>query len=92
LMSISCGQELEGSTKSEKLEGTKHFLLDHKEVLDRFGRYPHRNGKLGRETTPEELRSKRGWMSRILCQDGLKVKDSREGTKSIPTGRTRKNK
>jgi uncharacterized protein (DUF924 family) len=47
-------QELEGSSASKQLEGTKHFLLDHKKVLDRFGRYPYRNGKLGRETTPEE--------------------------------------
>ena len=27
----------------------------HKEVIDRFGRYPHRNLALGRESTAEEL-------------------------------------
>lgn len=27
---------------------------DHKAVIDRFGRYPHRNAALGRENTPEE--------------------------------------
>jgi len=27
----------------------------HKAVLDRFGRYPHRNAILGRPSTPEEL-------------------------------------
>lgn len=32
----------------------KGMLLDHKTVLDRFGRYPHRNGKLGRANTPDE--------------------------------------
>jgi uncharacterized protein (DUF924 family) len=26
----------------------------HKEIVDRFGRFPHRNEVLGRETTPEE--------------------------------------
>ena len=27
----------------------------HKAIIDRFGRYPHRNEILGRESTPEEL-------------------------------------
>jgi len=27
---------------------------DHKALIDRFGRYPHRNPALGRENTPEE--------------------------------------
>ncbi|MFK7897317.1 MAG: DUF924 family protein [Myxococcota bacterium] len=27
----------------------------HKEIIDRFGRYPHRNGILGRTSTAEEL-------------------------------------
>jgi uncharacterized protein (DUF924 family) len=26
----------------------------HKDIIDRFGRFPHRNACLGRETTPEE--------------------------------------
>ena len=29
--------------------------LRHKTILDRFGRYPHRNSILGRVSTPEEL-------------------------------------
>lgn len=29
--------------------------LNHKEVIDRFGRYPHRNAVLGRKSTPEEV-------------------------------------
>lgn len=36
-------------------EYTKQSELEHKTVIDRFGRYPHRNEKLGRESTPEEL-------------------------------------
>lgn len=30
------------------------FAHAHKEIIDRFGRFPHRNAALGRETTPEE--------------------------------------
>jgi uncharacterized protein (DUF924 family) len=29
--------------------------LRHKAIIDRFGRYPHRNKILGRTSTPEEL-------------------------------------
>jgi uncharacterized protein (DUF924 family) len=36
-------------------ERQKDFELQHKKVIDDFGRYPHRNVKLGRESTPEEL-------------------------------------
>lgn len=28
----------------------------HKEIIDRFGRYPHRNEQLGRESTDEEIK------------------------------------
>jgi len=31
------------------------FELRHKAIIDRFGRYPHRNPALGRASTPEEL-------------------------------------
>ena len=31
------------------------YALRHKEIIDRFGRYPHRNAMLGRESTGEEL-------------------------------------
>lgn len=30
------------------------FELKHKAIIDRFGRYPHRNQVLGRDSTPEE--------------------------------------
>lgn len=33
---------------------TLDFELKHKAIIDRFGRYPHRNAVLGRETTAEE--------------------------------------
>jgi uncharacterized protein (DUF924 family) len=31
------------------------FELRHKAIIDRFGRYPHRNATLGRASTPEEI-------------------------------------
>lgn len=36
------------------------FELKHKAIIDRFGRYPHRNVFLGRDTTLEELEFLKG--------------------------------
>ncbi len=36
-------------------EGNLHFELRHKAIIDRFGRYPHRNEILGRDSTVEEI-------------------------------------
>jgi uncharacterized protein (DUF924 family) len=36
-------------------KGNHDFELRHKTIIDRFGRYPHRNEMLGRESTAEEL-------------------------------------
>lgn len=36
------------------LEGTLGYEKKHKAIIDRFGRYPHRNEILGRESTAEE--------------------------------------
>ncbi|MDH3595660.1 MAG: DUF924 domain-containing protein, partial [Rhodospirillales bacterium] len=30
------------------------YAVRHRDVVARFGRFPHRNAALGRETTPEE--------------------------------------
>jgi uncharacterized protein (DUF924 family) len=30
------------------------YAIDHRDIIERFGRFPHRNPALGRETTPEE--------------------------------------
>lgn len=35
--------------------GNYDFEVRHKAIIDRFGRYPHRNEVLGRTSTPEEL-------------------------------------
>jgi uncharacterized protein (DUF924 family) len=37
------------------LEGSYDYEIKHKNIIDRFGRYPHRNKILGRESTPEEI-------------------------------------
>lgn len=44
-MQLFCSIGDENTVKYEKL---------HKKIIDRFGRYPHRNAVLGRETTDEE--------------------------------------
>lgn len=36
-------------------ENNYEFELRHKAIVDRFGRYPHRNKILGRESTPDEI-------------------------------------
>lgn len=41
----------------EKLnENGLKYEITHKEIIDRFGRYPHRNEIMGRKSTPEELK------------------------------------
>ncbi|MCB1198946.1 MAG: DUF924 domain-containing protein, partial [Deltaproteobacteria bacterium] len=37
------------------LENNLKFEMMHKKIIDRFGRYPHRNKILGRTSTPEEI-------------------------------------
>ena len=37
------------------IEGNLDFELRHKAIIDRFGRYPHRNAILGRASSTEEL-------------------------------------
>ncbi len=34
--------------------GMSQWAMKHKVIVDRFGRFPHRNACLGRESTPEE--------------------------------------
>ena len=37
------------------MENNYQFELKHKKIIERFGRYPHRNQILNRTSTPEEL-------------------------------------
>ena len=42
------------------IESYINFAKSHKEVIDRFGRFSHRNAALGRETNPEEVEFLKG--------------------------------
>ncbi len=39
----------------EGLRGGLDYAIRHREVIERFGRFPHRNETLGRQSTPEEI-------------------------------------
>jgi len=41
-------------------EGWTHFARMHKELIDRFGRFPHRNAVLNRQSTAEEIEAMKG--------------------------------
>ena len=41
--------------KERAPQHTHDFELKHRQIVDRFGRYPHRNAVLGRASTAEEL-------------------------------------
>ena len=36
-------------------ESTLHHAKEHRKLIERFGRFPHRNKTLGRESTDEEI-------------------------------------
>jgi uncharacterized protein (DUF924 family) len=41
--------------KANGIQSNHDFELRHRAIIERFGRYPHRNAILGRESTDEEL-------------------------------------
>ena len=46
--------------KRYKLNNTLQHAIEHMEIIKKFGRFPHRNEILGRESTPEEIRFLQG--------------------------------
>ncbi len=46
--------ELFGSLEGPRESGSPDYAVRHLEIIERFGRFPHRNEILGRQTTPEE--------------------------------------
>jgi uncharacterized protein (DUF924 family) len=46
--------ELASITRAEAVNGSARFAEAHRDVIARFGRFPHRNAILGRESSPEE--------------------------------------
>ncbi len=41
--------------RAEQLDHTIGYAVRHRDIVVRFGRFPHRNEILGRESTPEEI-------------------------------------
>ncbi|NNE38403.1 MAG: DUF924 domain-containing protein [Gammaproteobacteria bacterium] len=41
--------------EKERLQVNVNYAVSHRDIIQRFGRYPHRNTALGRESTPEEI-------------------------------------
>ena len=54
---VALTTDLAASVSSEKrklFEGFVDFAIRHRDIVQRFGRFPHRNAILGRISTPEE--------------------------------------
>lgn len=52
--SVVIHREAERLFRQPGLENSLEFELRHKAIIDRFGRYPHRNAILGRQSSTEE--------------------------------------
>jgi len=48
-------EELAGITGSEQISSFTRYAVAHRDVIAQFGRFPHRNAILGRESSPSEL-------------------------------------
>lgn len=50
-------QEMSVVVFKERMEDQSNlpWAIEHRDIIKRFGRFPHRNPLLGRESTPEEL-------------------------------------
>ncbi|MFW2176431.1 MULTISPECIES: DUF924 family protein [unclassified Moraxella] len=53
--SVKIHEQAVGLFEQFASKNTLDFELKHKAIIDRFGRYPHRNAILGRESTDEEI-------------------------------------
>ncbi|MEM8593387.1 MAG: DUF924 family protein [Pseudomonadota bacterium] len=53
--SLLIHEQAERLFKALRLKSSIEFERKHLDILERFGRYPHRNAILGRESTPAEL-------------------------------------
>ena len=39
----------------ESVQGNLKYAIEHRDIVEKYGRFPHRNKILGRQSTPEEL-------------------------------------
>jgi uncharacterized protein (DUF924 family) len=54
---VACFTALHDNSPPELLQtlaGNLHFAIEHRDTVQRFGRFPHRNAALGRESSAEE--------------------------------------
>jgi uncharacterized protein (DUF924 family) len=57
-LSVQCFSELIAIVPAEQINTFEEYLdyaIRHRQIIQRFGRFPHRNKILGRESTPEEV-------------------------------------
>jgi uncharacterized protein (DUF924 family) len=52
---VTLFEELAAVTGNEQIGNFCRYAIAHRDVIERFGRFPHRNAILGRESSPEEL-------------------------------------
>jgi uncharacterized protein (DUF924 family) len=52
---VALFEELAAVTGDPQLASSLRYARAHRDVVFRFGRFPHRNAPLGRQSTPEEL-------------------------------------
>jgi len=53
--SVALFSALAREMQHEAFDSAHDYALRHRQVVERFGRFPHRNAILGRESTPEEI-------------------------------------
>ncbi len=56
--SIACYEKLAREAPAPirvGMENTRDYAIRHHDIIERFGRFPHRNEILGRKSTPEEI-------------------------------------
>lgn len=53
--SVALFAGLRREMQNETFDGAYDYAVRHREVIARFGRFPHRNAVLGRVSTPEEI-------------------------------------
>ena len=54
---VACFTALHGNSPPalrQTLAGNLHFAIEHRDTIHRFGRFPHRNAALGRDSSAEE--------------------------------------
>lgn len=53
--SVALFAALRREAQDEAFDAAYDYALRHRAVIERFGRFPHRNAILGRESTPDEI-------------------------------------